>query len=115
MSKYLDWFNIMTYDFHGSWNKQTGHNAPLYKNDNENTTDEPPSYLKSKYNCHAAIQGYINAGARSEQLVLGFPLYGRVWQGIATYIIIIFISIYSNYRSNKYRNEWILSTCLECM
>lgn len=26
----LDWVAVMTYDFHGQWDKQTGHVAPLY-------------------------------------------------------------------------------------
>lgn len=30
LNKYFDWIAIMTYDFHGNWDKQTGHVAPLY-------------------------------------------------------------------------------------
>lgn len=30
LSKYFDWIAVMTYDFHGHWDKQTGHVAPLY-------------------------------------------------------------------------------------
>ena len=30
ISKYLDFINLMTYDFHGPSEKQTGHNTPLY-------------------------------------------------------------------------------------
>ena len=30
-----DFFNIMAYDFHGSWEATTGHNAPLFKSDDE--------------------------------------------------------------------------------
>ena len=29
ISKYLDYLHIMCYDYHGSWDTQTGHNAPL--------------------------------------------------------------------------------------
>ena len=32
MAKSIDWFNVMTYDYHGAWENQTGHNAPLYAN-----------------------------------------------------------------------------------
>ena len=26
----LDWINVMTYDYHGQWDKKTGHVAPFY-------------------------------------------------------------------------------------
>ncbi len=30
LAEYLDWIAVMTYDFHGQWDKKTGHVAPLY-------------------------------------------------------------------------------------
>lgn len=30
LNDYFDWIAVMTYDFHGHWDKQTGHVAPLY-------------------------------------------------------------------------------------
>ena len=30
LSKYLDYINVMTYDFHGQWENQVGHNSPLF-------------------------------------------------------------------------------------
>lgn len=30
LSTYFDWIAVMTYDFHGQWDKKTGHVAPLY-------------------------------------------------------------------------------------
>ena len=30
LSKYLDIINVMTYDYHGHWDKKTGHVAPMY-------------------------------------------------------------------------------------
>lgn len=30
LTEHFDWISVMTYDFHGHWDKQTGHVAPLY-------------------------------------------------------------------------------------
>lgn len=30
LSQYLDWIAVMTYDYHGQWDKKTGHVAPMY-------------------------------------------------------------------------------------
>ncbi|CAF0868601.1 unnamed protein product [Rotaria sp. Silwood1] len=84
MLAYLDWFNVMTYDFHGGWETKTGHNAPLYKNNDETTSDVAPSYIKSRYNCDAAIQAYIRAGVPSTKILMGLPLYGRGWKGVTS-------------------------------
>ena len=30
LSRYFDWIAVMTYDFHGHWDKKTGHVSPMY-------------------------------------------------------------------------------------
>lgn len=30
LAENLDWISLMTYDFHGQWEKKTGHIAPMY-------------------------------------------------------------------------------------
>lgn len=30
MSEFLDWIAVMAYDYHGQWDKRTGHVAPMY-------------------------------------------------------------------------------------
>ncbi|MDP0495180.1 MAG: glycosyl hydrolase family 18 protein [Verrucomicrobiota bacterium JB024] len=74
LSAQLDWFNLMTYDFHGRWDKtRTGHNAPLYAN----SADPMP-----EYNAASAVQGYLDAGVPASKINLGIPLYGYVWTGV---------------------------------
>ncbi|CAF1034663.1 unnamed protein product [Didymodactylos carnosus] len=82
MVKYLDWINVMTYDFHGGWDTITGHNAPMYMNPDDAAADVAPGYIKSRYNSHSAIQAYIAAGVPREKLLFGLGLYGRGWQGV---------------------------------
>lgn len=39
MEPYIDWFNVMTYDYHGSWEPgMTNHQAPLYANPNDTSS-----------------------------------------------------------------------------
>lgn len=30
LNRYLDWIGVMAYDYHGQWDKKTGHVAPSY-------------------------------------------------------------------------------------
>jgi chitinase len=77
---YLDWLNVMTYDFHGGWDKTTGFNAPLYP-----VTSGPDAHgLGTKLNADSAIKSYLAAGVPPEKLVLGVPFYGRAWGGVKT-------------------------------
>lgn len=70
----IDWINVMTYDFHGSWDTVTGFNAPL----RPSTLDPLPDW-----NVEAAVDTYLDAGVPPSQLVLGVPFYGRSWQGVS--------------------------------
>ena len=35
LSEHLDYISVMTYDYHGQWDKQTGHVAPIYHHPND--------------------------------------------------------------------------------
>lgn len=35
LSKNLDWISLMTYDYHGQWDKKTGHVSPMYASDSD--------------------------------------------------------------------------------
>lgn len=70
LSPVLDWFNLMTYDFHGVWSKETNFTAPLYR-----AKDDPfPAN-----NVDAAVQAYLKAGVPPHKITLGLPFYGRGW------------------------------------
>lgn len=65
-------FNLMTYDFHGSWNAKTGVNAPLYDQDGAES---------EHFSLHACAQTWMEGGARPEQVNIGLPFYGRSFAG----------------------------------
>jgi chitinase len=76
MATYLDWFNLMTYDYHGDWESTTNHQAALYANPID------PSDLAKKYIIDYTINAYIKAGVPSKKIVLGVPQYCRGWKGV---------------------------------
>jgi len=69
----LDWINVMSYDFNGSWNKRTGHNAPLYMNHDAGTPE---------FNANSAVDEYLESGLSPAKLVLGVGFYGRGWSNV---------------------------------
>jgi len=78
---YLDWINVMTYDFHGAWNlSHSNHHAQLRANPNDPDADPLVAAL---YNGDAALQAYLAAGVPADKLTLGIPFYGHAWGGVA--------------------------------
>ncbi|MCR2823736.1 glycoside hydrolase family 18 protein [Lederbergia panacisoli] len=69
----VDYINIMTYDFNGSWSKVTGHNAPLFEDPKALEYDVHPHHVA------AAVMGHLDNGVPVHKLVLGLPFYGRSW------------------------------------
>ncbi|KAF2367004.1 Glycoside hydrolase family 18 catalytic domain [Trinorchestia longiramus] len=70
LSKYLDYFNVMTYDFHGPWDEQVGHNSPL----------QPlltASSYERKLTVEYSLKEWIKQGAPPQKVLMGVPAYGR--------------------------------------
>eukprot|EP00095_Tigriopus_kingsejongensis_P006279 snap_masked-scaffold1533_size36968-processed-gene-0.3 protein:Tk06279 transcript:snap_masked-scaffold1533_size36968-processed-gene-0.3-mRNA-1 annotation:"chitinase" len=70
VSKWLDFVNLMAYDFHGKWEKQTGHNAPLYAPSSD-------SEWRKQLSVSFAAEMWVRLGTPKEKLVIGMPTYGR--------------------------------------
>uniref|UniRef100_A0AC34GTP3 GH18 domain-containing protein n=1 Tax=Panagrolaimus sp. ES5 TaxID=591445 RepID=A0AC34GTP3_9BILA len=69
IAKYVDFVNVMTYDFHGSWEQKTGQNSPLYALEGDST----------KFNTADAMKEWKEKGMPSKKLILGIATYGRGW------------------------------------
>lgn len=66
--KYLDFVNLMTYDFYTSGDS-AGHHSNLY----------PPEDYEKDASAHKSFQLFVEAGVPAEKLVMGVPFYGRSW------------------------------------
>ncbi len=75
MAAVIDWFNVMTYDYHGAWEMTANHQAPLHAN----LTD--PSAAADKFNCDWTLWNYILRGVPAGKIMMGVPIYGRGWKG----------------------------------
>jgi len=68
LSQYLDWIAVMCYDYHGHWDKQTGHVAPMY--------DHPES-SNHDFNANFTMNYWMEHGADPKKLIMGMPTYGQ--------------------------------------
>lgn len=75
LNNYLDWFGIMTYDFHGSWSNHSGHNSPLYS-----------SLLDTCGSIDESVRYYLSKGIKKEKMLIGIPFYGREFISAALYL-----------------------------
>jgi len=71
MDKYLDFWNLMAYDYAGSWDAKAGHQSNLFPA-GTNPASTPFSTVKS-------IDHYTKHGIAPSKIVLGMPLYGRAF------------------------------------
>lgn len=70
MDPHLDFYNLMAYDFAGSWDTTSGHQANIFRS---------PGSSATKFSADEAIAYYLSQGVKPSKMVLGMPLYGRAF------------------------------------
>ena len=73
LHRYLDWINVMSYDFFNSLTPTTGHHAGLYR---------AASALATDRDADASIKQHLEAGIPADKIVLGVAFYGRGFTGV---------------------------------
>ncbi|MFV0560817.1 MAG: glycoside hydrolase family 18 protein [Enterococcus sp.] len=69
LKDYVDNFNVMTYDFHGGFDSQTGHNSPLYATETD---------IDQEFNISSAMKEYSETyNIPKNQLMVGMSYYSR--------------------------------------
>jgi chitinase len=73
LEKYLDFINIMTYDYHNGLTSQAGHHSNLRLS----AYDYPHGDATVR-----SVSMHIDAGVSPAKLNIGVPFYGRRWKGV---------------------------------
>lgn len=73
MDPYVDSWNLMAYDYAGSWDSYSGHASNIYP--------LPANPNATPFNTDQAVTAYIKSGIAPAKIVMGLPLYGRSFDG----------------------------------
>jgi chitinase len=77
----VDYIDLMTYDFHGGWDKGSFASdfmsAMNLDPNNDPAFTTSPNPVLQKYDAVDAVNTYLDNGVAAKQLIMGIPLYGR--------------------------------------
>ncbi|KAG9228388.1 glycoside hydrolase superfamily [Amylocarpus encephaloides] len=71
MDQYLDFWNLMAFDYSGSWSAVAADQANLFSGHDLATTP---------FDTRTAVSYYLSQGIPSKKFVLGMPVYGRSFE-----------------------------------
>lgn len=77
-AQYLDYANLMTYDFHGAWNGFVGPQSALYPDSRDTET---VNFAMPVLNIDWAYR-YFSGVLKPEQINIGVPYYTRGWRDV---------------------------------
>jgi chitinase len=80
VARTVDWVNLLTFDYHGSWDPWTAINSPLSLD-----PKEPPignGAIQSTWNVKGTVDLYLAKGVPASKLVVGVPFYGKQYVGV---------------------------------
>lgn len=88
----IDKWNVMCYDYTGyPWSSRVGYHSNLFGHNGDNNLSG-----------ESVLQNYLKSGASAHKLILGMPLYGRKFGGVAS------PQIGTNFNKNALNDEGII-------
>lgn len=73
---YVDFINVMTYNYHGQWSNDTNFNSPLYS-----PPEDPDG--QQNWNASHSMEYWASKPIAKSKLVMGAPFYGWAYQGVS--------------------------------
>lgn len=73
MDAEVDFWNLMAYDYAGSWDAHAAHQANLFPAQGDRVAATP-------FSTERAVTDYVACNVPSHKIVLGMPLYGRAFE-----------------------------------
>ncbi|TKC44360.1 hypothetical protein EI555_005143, partial [Monodon monoceros] len=70
ISRHLHFISLLTYDFHGAWRQTIAHHSPLFRGQEDTSSDR---FSNADY----AVSYVLRLGAQANKLVMGIPTFGR--------------------------------------
>ncbi|HLX25195.1 MAG TPA: glycoside hydrolase family 18 protein [Usitatibacter sp.] len=71
LARSTDWINLMTYDYHGTWERAAYFVAPLARDEAD----------PNAANVESSVRLFLDQGIEPSKLALGAPFYGKGWSG----------------------------------
>ena len=78
-SAFVDWINVMSYDYHGAWDATgpTDFQSNLYLD-----PASPNAAAFPDFNTQSSVLSLLSMGVASQKINIGVPFYGRGWTGV---------------------------------
>jgi chitinase len=74
----LDWINLMSYGFSGSWSDIASHHAPLYGS----ARDPRGIDISESYSVDGAVNAFLDIGVPASKIVVGIPFYAQAFSDV---------------------------------
>jgi chitinase len=80
VARATDWINLLTLDFHGSWDTWTDFNSPFGLDPKEPAVGG--AAIQATWSTKGTVDYYLANGVPADKVVVGVPFYGKRYVGV---------------------------------